>query len=149
MRHTLCSLVLMLAACSVNGEDSALDHLHKTSDTSTFVLYNATEECKKTDLPCFTNLKYCDNSTDGSPLQRCPDNLKKDDLSWMHQDEDIAWVKIREEPALLLGGAYDPYNSLIVLKWTNTDPKYPTTISWRPVDFTSQFYMYTGTSLIS
>ena len=97
--------------------------------------YDATEECKTTTLPCFTNFKHCSKSNDTDDDAKCPDSVQPyDGLDW-----GTDWMEYQGKPLPMFG------STGIILKWMNTNPQYPTHISWNfDADYGNHFSMYKG-----
>lgn len=130
----LCALLCLVS--SIQGSYIYPQSFLGSTDPSKYMWYDGTEECKNSTLPCFTTLKHCNKAVEGS----CSSLAKESDLSWM-QDSLDQWVATADGPLPVLDAL-----DWTVLKWTNTNPKYPTVITWKPgrEQDSNYFSMYKG-----
>ena len=113
--------------------------------------YIATEDCQLSSAPCILNFKYCfDFDTPYGP--GCRGGWPRDNMSWaqLGQDDTIDWAVLpffqdTKQAVPVLPFYYSPF-STFTLKWTNTKPKYPTTVVLSPNSGTSPLYRYKGMS---
>lgn len=99
--------------------------------------YDATEECKNTTLPCFTNFKYCSRSDETDDDVKCPESVR----FAKGFDGFGQWLEYENKPL-----AYLDVLETFTLRWTNTNPKYSTYISWHAGPSDNKFSMYNGKS---
>jgi hypothetical protein len=109
------------------------------TDPSSYMFYDPVEQCNKSKAPCITSFKYCSHVGDdwGFVNYRCPDNAQED-TSWISGGlrDGVIWAAESSDPLAIYTDA------IYTLKWQNTNPEYPTTVTWRPYLGGRGMYLY-------
>lgn len=131
--HITTQLSALCALLHYATPSLALEHntIYGPSDTSGYMFYDATDECKHTAEPCITNFKHCSNlESDATWSYACPAGAKLDpSSSWIYLTgtQVFWWADTISQPIPMFDTTRMAVSNY-TLKWTNTNPKYNTTL---------------------
>jgi len=112
-------------------------------DPSNYIFYDPVEQCNNVTEPCITSFKYCTHDPSEAIFNYQCHESAQEDRSWISEAPrygGVIWVADRSAPMPIYTDA------LYTLKWQNTNPEYPTTVTWRSYD--GDIYFYKGNAFL-